>query len=102
MDQLRERVRERALDTLDWIDYRPDPHWWQYLAVPIVIALAIWLTPMHLGVFLLIGAVALTIVAAIIWGLGLATCVAWRAVRDIIQSMLRRRRAAYPRPLIWS
>ena len=102
MDQLRERVRERTLDGLDWVDYRPDPHWWQYLAAPIAIALAIWQTPMHLGVFLLMGALALTVVAAIVWALGFVVCVTWRGLRDVIREMLRRRRSSLPRPLIWN
>jgi hypothetical protein len=98
--RLKDRVRERTMDVLDWMDYRPDPHWWQFLAVPAVLAVAWFLTPMEMGPLMVIATVVTTLSLLAIWLIALVVVVAWRAIRDVIQDMLRRRRSVYgTRPL---
>jgi hypothetical protein len=96
MELVKERLTDRALDVLDWIDYRPDPHWWQYLFAPVLLVLAYFFTPMGLGPALVIFTVGITSVAMIAWFAGLFVIIAWRTVRDIIENMLRKRRATRP------
>ncbi|HSI71816.1 MAG TPA: hypothetical protein VK934_01450 [Fimbriimonas sp.] len=96
MELVKERLVDRALDVLDWIDYRPDPHWWQYLTVPVLLFLAYFFTPMGLGPALVIFSVGITSVALIFWFAVLFLIIAWRAVRDVIENMLRKRRATRP------
>ena len=67
---LRRYLRERALDLLDWLDYRPDPHWWPALALPGAVAGAWFLIPdafwlvllVTLGLAIAAAACALTVV----------------------------------------
>jgi hypothetical protein len=93
MEQFKSRLRERTLDVLDWIDYRPDPHWWQYAAVPVVVLLAYFLTPMRMWPFVLAATIFATVMALACWLVGAIICVAWRAVRDIMGGLTRERTA---------
>jgi hypothetical protein len=63
---LTRRVRERTLDCLDWIDFRPDPCCWPLLAVPLLLiggalivnlgaALVIFLASLALAITLAVG-----------------------------------------------
>ena len=100
MEAVRDRLRERALDVLDWVDYRPDPHWWQYVAAAGVMGLAYFYTPMELWPVLLMANIAVTLFGMAIWFLGVFAVVAWRALRDVIEVMLRKRKAAGPYPRV--
>jgi hypothetical protein len=98
MEAVKERLRERTLDILDWVDYRPDPHWWQYVATAGVLSLAYFFTPMDLWPVLLLANVGVTLLGMALWFAGLFAVIAWRALRDVIEVMLRRRRVAGPMP----
>jgi hypothetical protein len=71
MKEFQHRLREGALDALDWVDYRRDAHWWQYLALAFTIVGAIWLVPEQMGIFILGAAFAVTVVV------GVAALVVW-------------------------
>lgn len=87
------RLRENFLDVADWIDYRPDPHWWQYAAVPLV-ASGLFLLPPSVIVVLGIFAAAATAFAAGVFLVGLGLYVASCSLADVIQSQARN----LPRP----
>jgi len=89
---LKHRVRERALDVLDWVDYRPDPHWWQYLAVPAAIAVAAFVIPAGALVLLLIGTIVCALAAFTFAFATAFAVIGVRALRDV--ATLRPRRTA--------
>jgi hypothetical protein len=87
------RLKDRALDVLDWIDYRPDPHWWQWMALPAVLAAAYFFTPMAMWPVLLLATVVITLAGMLFYGLVLGICVAWQVVREVFGEFFRRRQS---------
>jgi hypothetical protein len=75
MKELRYRLRERTLDALDWVDYRRDAHWWQYLVLALTVVGAIWFVPGQMGIFILGAALGVTVVVG-----ALALLVWWMSV----------------------
>ncbi len=100
MEAVTDRLKERTLDILDWVDYRPDPHWWQYLAASAVLGLAYLFTPMDLWPVLLLANVCITLFGMVVWFAGLFGVIAWRALRDVTDGMRRRRQAEKPYPQV--
>jgi|GEM_PF-5550989 len=89
---VRDRLKERTLDTLDWIDIRPEPHWWPALALPAMVGLAYYTLPPILLNILLVGACLLfvaMVIGGIVAGIGFLVC---RAVADVIAWRRRERR----------
>ncbi len=86
MEAVRDRLKERTMDILDWVDYRPDPHWWQYLAVPAVLGLAYFFTPMDLWPILMLANIGVTLFGMALWFVGLFAVVGWRTLRDLWQA----------------
>ena len=65
MEDLKLRLRERTAETLDWIDYRPDPHWWPVPLLAIAIVVGAWILPTTLWLVALIGTAVLVAVLAL-------------------------------------
>lgn len=87
----RDRIRERALDTRDWIDIRPDPHWWPCLAIPGVIGLAYWLVPHNFLPILLLAAAGLAVLLAGIWIAAGIVWLLWKVLSDVVAHINRER-----------
>jgi hypothetical protein len=95
MELFKDRLKDRTLDVLDWVDYRPDPHWWQYLAVPVVLGAAYWITPLNMLPFLVIATIGIAAFALVFMLVSLLACVAWRAIKDVIDAMKRKRQPTW-------
>ncbi|CAN5452784.1 hypothetical protein BH11ARM1_BH11ARM1_13690 [soil metagenome] len=48
METASKRIRDRADDFFDWIDYRSDPHWWPYLLTAFLVAIVMLIAPLPL------------------------------------------------------
>jgi hypothetical protein len=84
----RERFRERILDTMDWVDIRPDPHWTSFALAPAVLALCLYFIPGgFLPLFLVLCAIA-AVASLVLVVVGIVGTVAWRATRDVVEDRL--------------
>ena len=93
-NRFRDRLRERALDAMDWVDIRPDPHWINFAIVPSVLGLCLYFIPegfLPLFISLCICAAIASLVLVVV---GIVGTVLWRAVRDVISIQLAEARTA--------
>lgn len=92
--RLGERLRERTLDAMDWVDIRPDPHWTSFAAVPAALGLSIYFIPSgFLPLFLVLCALAAVVCFALVVFAILVWIVGW-ATRDLIGDGLAAMRGA--------
>ncbi len=74
------RARERFLDLRDWIEIRPDPHFWPLAVLPLAVIGATYLLPrvlLEIVIMLAVGAVVIAIPILI------ASAIGWVAIRAI-------------------
>lgn len=84
VSRLGQRLRERTLDAMDWVDIRPEPHWASFACVPLALGVSLYFIPSgFLPVFILICMLAAAVsLALVVMGI-LAWIVGW-VIRDLI------------------
>ena len=93
-NRLGERLRERTLDAMDWVDIRPDPHWTSFAAVPVALGLSLYFIPGgFLPLFIVLCALAAVVCLALVI-LGIAAWIVGWATRDLIGDGLSAMRGA--------
>ncbi len=88
----RERLRERTLDAMDWVDIRPDPHWGNYMVAPGVVALCWYFVPEGFLPLFFILCICAAIAATVAFVVLVGGTVVYRASRDVISAQLARAR----------
>jgi hypothetical protein len=104
--RLSRRVWEKSFDLLDWVDYRPDPHWWPVVGLAAALGAAYLFLPLTLFIaallFSVVAAAGLLVLWAMLMVFGLfheavvLACVDW--VRERLRERRRRARVGVVQP----
>jgi hypothetical protein len=94
VSRLGQRLRERTLDAMDWVDIRPDPHWTSFASVPIALGLSLYFIPSgFLPLFIVLCVLAaMACLALVLFGI-LTWIVGW-VIRDLVGDGLASMRGA--------
>src|SRR5579862_3037305 len=82
-------LRERTMDLLDWVDFRPDACLWPLLLVPVMLVAFGLIVDFSLATAMLVAALLLTLVVAVLIGVVAAAWVVANALVDVTLDAIR-------------